>query len=70
MSEELIIKTNGEDRRVEPGSTIVDLLQSLDIDPRMVAVELNRVIVRKTEFENTKLSDGDEVELVHFVGGG
>jgi len=70
VSEELIIKTNGEDRRVEPGSTIVDLLQSLDIDPRMVAVELNRVIVRKTEFENTKLSDGDEVELVHFVGGG
>ncbi len=70
MSEDLTIKTNGEDRLIKDGSSLLDLLKSLDLDPRFVVVELNRNIVRRPALEDTLLSDGDEVELVHFVGGG
>jgi len=70
VSEDLTIKTNGEDRLIKDGSSLLDLLKSLDLDPRFVVVELNRNIVRRPALEDTLLSDGDEVELVHFVGGG
>ena len=70
MSKNLTIKTNGEERAIEGGSTLLDLLRTLDLDPRYVVVELNRNIVRRSALEETVLSDGDEVELVHFVGGG
>jgi thiamine biosynthesis protein ThiS len=67
---ELRISVNGEPRTLEGPATIADLLQELKLDPRMVVVELNRQIVRRPVLEATALSDGDTVELVHFVGGG
>jgi len=70
VSKHLTIETNGEERQIETGSTILDLLRALDLDPRTVAIELNRSIVRRDEFAGTMLNDGDQVELVHFVGGG
>ena len=70
MSEILTIKTNGEERQIERGSSLLDLLQALDLDPRYVVVELNRNIVRRPALAVTPLADGDEIELVHFVGGG
>lgn len=70
MSESLTIKTNGENRQIEYGSSLLHLLQTLDLDPQTVVVELNRTIVSRAVFADTPLSDGDEVELVHFVGGG
>jgi len=54
-----------------PGpSSLADLLQHLDLDPRTVVVELNRSIVRRGNLSTTPISPGDSVELVHFVGGG
>jgi thiamine biosynthesis protein ThiS len=70
VSDILTIKTNGEERQIDSGSSLLDLLQMLDLDPHFVVVELNRNIVRRTVLADTPLNDGDEVELVHFVGGG
>jgi sulfur carrier protein len=67
---ELELMVNGEPRRLPAPATASDLLEHLGIDPRMVVVELNRKIVRRPELSDTTLSDGDVLELVHFVGGG
>ena len=49
--------------------TKLSLIQ-LDLDERSVVVELNRKIIRRTEMESLFLKKGDNIELVHFVGGG
>jgi thiamine biosynthesis protein ThiS len=67
---ELRLTLNGEPRRVPGPATIGDLLRHLQLDPRTVVVELNRQIIRRPHLEETRLSEGDSVELVHFVGGG
>ncbi|HJR16792.1 MAG TPA: sulfur carrier protein ThiS [Gemmatimonadales bacterium] len=67
---ELDIKVNGEPRRLPAPATVSDLLHHLRLDPRTVVVELNRKIIRRPQLGDTPLSDGDAVELVHFVGGG
>jgi thiamine biosynthesis protein ThiS len=64
------IVVNGEPRRLAGPATASDLLQHLGLDPRTVVVELNRRIVRRPQLSDTALTDGDAVELVHFVGGG
>jgi thiamine biosynthesis protein ThiS len=64
------ISVNGESRTVTAPATLADLLQYLELDPRTVVVELNREIVRRPALAVTRLTDGDSVELVHFVGGG
>jgi thiamine biosynthesis protein ThiS len=61
---------NGQPKQFEGPLTAAGLLAVLDLDPRAVVVELNRRIVRRPLLEQTSLDDGDEVELVHFVGGG
>ena len=70
MSTEISIIVNGEPRSIGRGASLTDLLRSLDLDPRMVVVEHNRSIVRRPVLGDTSLSDGDQIELVHFVGGG
>jgi len=67
---ELALTVNGEARRVPAPATVADLLAGLGLDARTVVVELNRRIVRRPEVTDTRLADGDVVELVHFVGGG
>jgi thiazole synthase len=67
---ELAITVNGEPRRVPGPATVADLLRHLQLDPRTVVVELNRSIIRRPQLDETKLAQGDTVELVHFVGGG
>lgn len=67
---ELEILVNGEPHRVPSPATASDLLHHLGLDPRTVVVEVNRKIVRRPQLGETALSDGDAVELVHFVGGG
>ena len=61
---------NGEMRHFDAPLTAAGLLVALELDPRAVVVELNRCIVRRPELEHTPLGHGDQVELVHFVGGG
>lgn len=63
------ITVNGETKSVTPMS-VTELLGSLDIDPRRVAVELNLDILPKGSYETTLLKGGDRLEIVHFVGGG
>lgn len=71
MSEPPIqIRVNGRPRRVRAGQSLADLLEELEVDRRTVVVELNRQIVRRNELEEVALKADDEVELVHFVGGG
>jgi thiamine biosynthesis protein ThiS len=67
---DLRIVVNGDERRLPAPATLLDLLAHLGLDPRMVVVELNREIVRRPRLGETSLSEGDSVELVHFVGGG
>jgi thiamine biosynthesis protein ThiS len=67
---DLQIVVNGDERRVPGPATLLDLLRHLGLDPRRVVVELNREIVRRPRLGETSLSEGDSVELVHFVGGG
>jgi thiamine biosynthesis protein ThiS len=64
------IQVNGEERRVAPGTTVAGLLEELDLHPRLVVVEYNREILDRTAHEGQALSEGDRLELVHFVGGG
>ena len=64
------IVVNGEPRAVPAPASLLDLLTHLGLDPRMVVVEHNREIVRRPLLGDTTLTDGDVVELVHFVGGG
>ena len=63
------ITTNGEAASIEPMS-VQEYLVSLGIDPRRVAVELNREILPKAQYQETMLQEGDSLEIVHFVGGG
>lgn len=64
------IEVNGKTREVADGTSVADLLTELELDGRLVVVELNREIVRRTEREEIDLQAGDRIEIVHFVGGG
>jgi thiamine biosynthesis protein ThiS len=55
---------------LEHGLTIQELLIRLELDPRLVAVELNLEIVPKARFAQQEIRQGDSIEIVHFVGGG
>ena len=50
--------------------TIAELLSSLEIDSRRVAVEHNLLVLKRTAFPETLVKDGDHIEIVNFVGGG
>jgi len=60
---------NGETRQVREGS-IADLVASLGLDVKKVAVECNREIVPRSMLADVALAEGDALEIVHFVGGG
>ena len=64
------ISVNGERRQVGEGMTVLLLLRTLSLPETRVAVERNRSLVRKAEFADTVLGDGDRIEIVTFVGGG
>ena len=69
--EEITLLVNGAERRIAAGSTLADLLGSLDLDPRVVVIERNGEIVRdRSSFATLKLFADDTLEIVHFVGGG
>ena len=64
------IQVNGEPRELPDGITVVALLQRLGVASGPVAVERNAQIVPRAEHVTTVLHDGDQVEVVQFVGGG
>jgi len=66
----LSIRVNGEHRRVGAGMTIADLALELGLEPTKVAVERNLEIVPRSTLSQVAVEDGDEFEIVTFVGGG
>jgi thiazole synthase len=70
MSAELSLVVNGEPRRAPHGASIADLVRTLELDPKKVAVERNGEIVPRSILAETVLADADVLEIVHFVGGG
>jgi thiamine biosynthesis protein ThiS len=64
------IQLNGEPRDFARALSIAELLDELGIDGRTVAVEHNRLVVRRAKYAETMLQEGSEVEIVAFVGGG
>ena len=69
-TETIEIVVNGEPRNVPGGHTVREVLGVLGVDAERVAVELNRTIVRKQEWDATEVPDGAALEIVQFVGGG
>ena len=64
------ITLNGEPHSVAPGTSIAALAGELGLDPKKIAVERNREIVPRSTLSGVMVVDGDELEIVHFVGGG
>lgn len=64
------IQLNGEPFELPDGATVLALLTRLDLVGRRVAVELNLDIVPRSQHESTALNEGDQVEVVHAIGGG
>ena len=64
------ISVNGQLREIPPGATVATLLETLDLDPRQLAVERNLELVPRGQHAATALAAGDRVEVVTLVGGG
>ena len=64
------IRVNGEHKRVPGGVNIVEMLNEIGVDPVKVAVERNLEIVPRSTLAQVCVEDGDDYEIVHFVGGG
>jgi thiazole synthase len=66
----MTITLNGEPRSVSPATSIAALAAEIGLNPAKVAVERNRTIVPRSTLADVMIADGDEIEIVHFVGGG
>ena len=64
------IQLNGEPYELPAGESVAALLARLELTGRRVAVELNLDIVPRSQYDSTLLNDGDQVEVVHAIGGG
>jgi thiamine biosynthesis protein ThiS len=70
MNRGLQITLNGDRLEVAGPLTVSELLNRLEIDARRVAVEHNLVVLKRAAFGETLVRNGDQVEIVNFVGGG
>jgi thiamine biosynthesis protein ThiS len=66
----MTIILNGDKHELGAPVSVSELLRQLEIDGRRVAVELNLAVVKKAAYDSSVIKDGDEVEIVNFVGGG
>lgn len=64
------IRLNGEPHTLATGLTAADLVEQLGLSGRRIAVEINEQIVPKSQLAATPLADGDQIEVVHAIGGG
>jgi sulfur carrier protein len=64
------ILINGANRELPEGITISQMIEHLSLPPRRMAIEVNKQVIRKQDWESTKLDERDAIEIVHFVGGG
>ncbi len=61
---------NGTQRAVEPDATVGDLVAGFNLQPKFVAVEVNCDLVPRRNYQQTRLNEGDRIEIVTLVGGG
>ena len=66
----MFITINGEKKEISANITFAELLLGLGIDSRKIAVERNMNLVPRTKYADTTIHDGDEIEIINFVGGG
>lgn len=66
----MTITCNGEQRIIAPGTTLVDLVLDLGLEPDFVVVEYNGRILERSEYDSQTLEDEAVIELIRFVGGG
>jgi len=64
------LSINGEQRELDTAANLAELISELGLAERRVAVELNRKVIRRECWIDTKIVDNDEIEIVQFVGGG
>ena len=64
------IEVNGEPREIETETNLHELVTELALPPERVAIELNEKVVRRNDWPTTIITEGDRLEIVHFVGGG
>lgn len=70
MAEAIHVRVNGETKQLPPGTSVRGLLEHLGLNPGRVAIEYNLAILPKTKWEETRVTTGDRLEIVQFVGGG
>ncbi|MFQ5780839.1 MAG: sulfur carrier protein ThiS [Nitrospiria bacterium] len=63
------VKINGKPEEIQE-TTLLDLLKSKEIEPRMVSIELNAKMLERSNLEKTLIHEGDEIEFLYFMGGG
>ena len=61
---------NGDEKEFGVGISLAELITQLDLPAPRIAIELNREVVRRSDWGSTMLKDDDRIEIVHFVGGG
>ena len=61
---------NGETREIEKQVNLLELLNEFSLPSERIAIELNKAVVRKKDWESITIKDADRIEIVHFVGGG
>ena len=64
------VLVNGEARELDGTPSLAELITELDLPVARIAIELNREVVRRSDWDSTMLKDDDRIEIVHFVGGG
>ena len=61
---------NGETREIQNEINLSELLKQLSLPSERIAIELNKEVVRRKDWETIQVKDSDKIEIVHFVGGG
>lgn len=64
------VRVNGEQRQVPGGASVAEMVNLLGLDPHRVAVERNLAVIPRSTLGEVRVEDGDQFEIVHFVGGG
>jgi thiamine biosynthesis protein ThiS len=69
-SQVLTVVVNGERKEITDGSSVADFIAGAGLKAERLAIEVNRSIIRRADWPSTVLTEGDRIEVVHFVGGG
>lgn len=64
------VYVNGDEKEFGSGISLAEVITQLDLPAPRIAIELNREVVRRSDWGSTMLKDDDRIEIVHFVGGG